>query len=94
MSDIQSKTLHAHLYAQYKDKKVFVILQTFVTFSLTLDSVPYGHFDILKDEEIRQGLKTYSDWPTYPQLYVKGELIGGMDIVKVSIILLRLLLLL
>lgn len=31
---------------------------------------------------MRQGLKTYSDWPTYPQLYVKGELLGGLDIVK------------
>ncbi len=44
----------------------------------------YGSFDILEDEEIRQNLKKYSDWPTYPQLYVKGELIGGLDIVKVS----------
>lgn len=44
--------------------------------------VPYETFDILSDEEVRQGLKTYSDWPTYPQLYVKGELIGGLDIVK------------
>uniref|UniRef100_V5H0Y1 Glutaredoxin n=1 Tax=Anoplophora glabripennis TaxID=217634 RepID=V5H0Y1_ANOGL len=44
--------------------------------------VPYETFDILNDEEVRQGLKTYSDWPTYPQLYVNGELIGGLDIVK------------
>ncbi len=38
-------------------------------------------FNIFDDEDIRQGLKEYSDWPTYPQLYVKGELIGGCDIV-------------
>ncbi|CAG5131897.1 unnamed protein product [Candidula unifasciata] len=44
--------------------------------------VPYTTFDILSDEEVRQGLKTYSNWPTYPQLYVKGELIGGVDIIK------------
>lgn len=44
--------------------------------------VPYDTFDILTDEEVRQGLKEYSDWPTYPQLYVKGELVGGLDIVK------------
>lgn len=44
--------------------------------------VDYNTFDILQDEEVRQGLKTYSNWPTYPQLYVKGELIGGLDIVK------------
>ncbi|KAL3059931.1 hypothetical protein OYC64_014517 [Pagothenia borchgrevinki] len=44
--------------------------------------VDYNTFDILQDEEVRQGLKTYSNWPTYPQLYVKGELIGGLDILK------------
>lgn len=44
--------------------------------------VPYETFDILTDEEVRQGLKTYSEWPTYPQLYVNGELIGGLDIIK------------
>lgn len=42
----------------------------------------FGTFDILTDEEVRQNLKTYSDWQTYPQLYVNGELIGGLDIVK------------
>jgi len=44
--------------------------------------VAFGSFDILSDEEVRQGLKKYSDWPTYPQLYVNGELIGGLDIMK------------
>ncbi|XP_067858487.1 glutaredoxin 3 [Heptranchias perlo] len=44
--------------------------------------VEYETFDILEDEEVRHGLKTFSNWPTYPQLYVKGELIGGLDIVK------------
>merc|ERR1712153_274361 len=42
----------------------------------------YGTFDILTDDAVRQGLKTYSNWPTYPQLYVKGELVGGLDILK------------
>ncbi len=42
---------------------------------------PYAFFNIFEDEEIRQGLKAYSNWPTFPQLYVKGELIGGSDIV-------------
>ena len=41
----------------------------------------YITFDILEDEEVRQGLKEYSQWPTYPQLYVKGELVGGCDII-------------
>lgn len=45
-------------------------------------NVPYETFDILSDEEVRQGLKVYSDWPTYPQVYVNGELIGGLDIIK------------
>jgi len=42
----------------------------------------FGHFDILSDQAVRQGLKEYSDWPTYPQLYVKGELMGGIDIMQ------------
>ena len=37
----------------------------------------FGTFDILTDDEIRQGLKTYSTWPTYPQIYIDGQLIGG-----------------
>nr|XP_012998748.1 glutaredoxin-3 [Cavia porcellus] len=49
---------------------------------LNSTSVEFETFDILEDEEVRQGLKVYSNWPTYPQLYVKGELIGGLDIVK------------
>lgn len=44
--------------------------------------VPFTTFDILQDEEVRQGLKTFSNWPTYPQIYVNGELIGGLDIVQ------------
>merc|ERR1712098_129927 len=42
----------------------------------------YGTFDILTDDEVRQGLKTFSNWPTYPQLYIDGDLIGGLDIIK------------
>ncbi len=42
---------------------------------------PFSFVNIFEDEEIRQGLKTYSNWPTFPQLYVKGELIGGSDII-------------
>ena len=44
--------------------------------------VQYGTFDILGDEQVRQELKTFSNWPTYPQVYVNGELIGGVDILK------------
>lgn len=42
----------------------------------------YETFDILQDDEVRQGLKEYSDWPTYPQVYIKGEFVGGLDILK------------
>ena len=42
---------------------------------------PFAFVNIFEDQEIREGLKTYSNWPTFPQLYVKGELIGGSDIV-------------
>ena len=44
--------------------------------------VQFTTFDILKDEEVRQGLKTFSNWPTYPQLYGDGKLLGGLDIMK------------
>jgi monothiol glutaredoxin len=42
--------------------------------------VPFETVDVLQDQEIRQGIKEYSDWPTVPQLYVKGEFVGGSDI--------------
>ncbi len=43
--------------------------------------VDYQDVNVLADEEIRQGIKEFSDWPTIPQLYVKGEFVGGCDIV-------------
>lgn len=42
--------------------------------------VEYSSVDVLQDAEVRQGIKSYSDWPTIPQLYVKGEFVGGSDI--------------
>jgi monothiol glutaredoxin len=44
--------------------------------------VPFGSFNILADQELREGLKQFSNWPTYPQLYVDGKLVGGSDIVR------------
>jgi len=44
--------------------------------------VNFEHFDILEDEEVRQGLKRFSNWPTYPQVYAHGELLGGLDVCK------------
>jgi Grx4 family monothiol glutaredoxin len=46
------------------------------------NSVKYGFFNILADDEVRQGLKEFADWPTFPQLWVDGELVGGLDIVS------------
>ena len=45
-------------------------------------NVTFETFDILSDEEVRQGLKKFSNWPTYPQLYGDGTLVGGLDIMK------------
>lgn len=53
------------------------------------NGVKYGFFNILADDEVRQGLKEFSDWPTFPQLYTNGELIGGLDIVSSTTVLLH-----
>ena len=44
--------------------------------------VPFKGIDVLSDPEVREGIKAFSDWPTIPQLYVKGEFVGGCDIVR------------
>jgi len=49
------------------------------------NSVKYGFFNILDDDDVRQNLKEYAEWPTYPQLWIDGELVGGLDIVKDSL---------
>jgi len=45
-------------------------------------NVKFEGINVLEDQNLRQGIKEYSDWPTIPQLYIKGEFIGGSDIVK------------
>ena len=45
-------------------------------------NVSFKAINVLENEEIRNGIKMYSDWPTIPQLYVKGEFVGGCDIIK------------
>ncbi len=49
---------------------------------LTQLGVKFKSFDVLKDPELRQGIKEFSNWPTIPQLYVKGEFVGGCDIIR------------
>lgn len=56
-------------------RKVVDLLQKYDGFS-------YNYFDIFGDNELREALKKYSNWPTYPQLYVKGKLIGGIDVLQ------------
>ena len=48
---------------------------------LNFMGVEFADVNVLADEDIRQGIKDYSDWPTVPQLYVKGEFVGGCDII-------------
>lgn len=45
-------------------------------------NVDFQSVDVLRDPEVREGIKQFSDWPTIPQLYVKGEFVGGCDIVR------------
>lgn len=49
---------------------------------LSQTGVKFQSYNILEDMELRNGLKEFSNWPTFPQLYVKGELVGGCDIVR------------
>ena len=49
---------------------------------LKILEVNFKGINVLENEELRQGIKTFSDWPTIPQLYLKGEFLGGCDIVK------------
>lgn len=49
---------------------------------LGIVGVDYGAVNVLEDQNVREGIKQYSDWPTIPQLYVKGEFVGGCDIIK------------
>ena len=50
--------------------------------TLRILGVNFKGVNVLENEELRQGIKTFSDWPTIPQLYIKGEFLGGSDIVK------------
>ena len=49
---------------------------------LKILEVNFKGINVLEDEKLRQGIKTYSDWPTIPQLYIKKEFVGGCDIIK------------
>lgn len=88
MSDIQTKiqeTVSNNDVVLYmKGSKDFPQCGFSATVSHILNTmnIDFLDIDVLRDPEIRQGIKDFSDWPTVPQLYVKGEFIGGCDIIK------------
>lgn len=74
-----------------KENKVVLFMKGIPTFPqcgfsarvvqiLKKNNINFGHFNVLEDDAVRQGIKEFSGWPTIPQLYVDGELIGGCDI--------------
>jgi monothiol glutaredoxin len=82
---------HDRIKKMVEDNKVFLFMKGTPDFPqcgfsmraaaiLKALDVPYDTFDVLSDAEIRSGVKEYANWPTIPQLYIEGELVGGSDI--------------
>ncbi len=86
------ESIEQRLHRLVNQKKVMVFMkgspkqaacgfsQRMVNLLAQYPDIEYGSFDIFSDEAVREGLKKYSNWPTYPQVYVDGQLIGGIDI--------------
>jgi monothiol glutaredoxin len=85
-------TLRQRIDGMVKNNKVFLFMKGNADFpqcgfsARVVDvlqdvGVPFSTFDILSDPTVRQGVKDYAQWPTFPQLYVGGEFVGGCDIV-------------
>ena len=83
-SDIESKVGAADVVLFMKGTPVFPQCGFSATVVEVLSrlGVPFEAHDVLQDPDLRQGIKSYSDWPTIPQLYVKGEFVGGCDIIR------------
>jgi monothiol glutaredoxin, Grx4 family len=88
MSDVQQK-----IAQQIKDNKIVIYMKGNAAFPqcgfsaavvdvFTRLGVPFETVDVLADPEIRDGVKTFSNWPTIPQVYIQGKFIGGCDIVR------------
>jgi len=86
-------TAHDRISTMINDNDVFLFMKGDPTFpqcgfSSVVAQVmqhlglKFDSFNVLSDEDVREGVKAFSDWPTIPQLYVKGEFVGGCDIVK------------
>ena len=76
-----------------KENKVFVFMKgtperpecgfsSVVVAILKKHKILFGSFNVLEDEEMRQGIKDYSEWPTIPQVFIDGEFVGGADILR------------
>lgn len=92
-ADTEADPIHAFIADTVKDHAVVLFMKGtpdaprcgFSSLAVQiLDHVgaPFVGVDVLQDEALRDGIKTFSDWPTIPQLYVKGEFVGGSDIVR------------
>jgi len=86
-------TIHAQIDGEVKSNDVVLFMKGTPTFPqcgfsgqlvqiLDYLGVPYKGINVLESAELRQGIKDYANWPTIPQLYVKGEFVGGCDIVR------------
>lgn len=84
---------HSRIESMTKSTDVFLFMKGTPTFPqcgfsstvaqiLNYLEVDYESFNVLEDMDVREGIKSYSDWPTIPQLYVKGEFVGGCDILR------------
>ena len=93
MNDTATNPAHEAIKADINTNDVVLFMKGTSTmpqcgFSSTVASilnymeVPYKDVNVLADEGVRNGIKEFSDWPTIPQLYVKGEFVGGCDIIK------------
>lgn len=91
-NDTQAKSANERIEAMIKSCPVFLFMKGTPDFPqcgfsanvisiLETTGIEYETFDVLSDMEIRQGIKDFSNWPTIPQLYLKGEFVGGCDIV-------------
>ena len=90
---MSNPAIHEHIDAEIKGNDVVLFMKGTPVFPqcgfsaavvgvLSHVGVQFKGINVLEDDEVRQGIKDYSDWPTIPQLYVKNEFIGGCDIVK------------
>jgi monothiol glutaredoxin len=93
MTDVAADPVHAFIAKTVEEHPVVLFMKgvpdqprcgfsSLVVQVLDHVGVDFVGVDVLQDEGLRNGIKTYSDWPTIPQLYVKGEFVGGSDIVR------------